>query len=177
MMRPVVATTRTITLGVIAASAVGRLVILAFPPPPAHQETDNWTQWIVICLVTGLWLIVTVLLSTREREAEFRRTAIPMADFEQVWRTYREQDAVSRVRGVLKPLAVALGVAVVGGYLVHMPWLLLALPLQRAVMFADSLSLARWEKEHGVVVWRPARQSGDPLAGVLRYYTTPPSPV
>ncbi|MFI0940474.1 hypothetical protein [Streptomyces sp. NPDC021020] len=156
---PLVAHARWMTAGCVAGTAAGLAVALSVGSQEQDWETFNLTGQLVLL---GVFLVVVpwaqLRQKTRRSLAEGYAAAVPLQAPPAVRRDHEGRDAVRRRLALDAAVTGLVGVllALFGVWRLHVPLLVLLLPLLFAVFAVGTRSTRRWEREHGVVLWRPA---------------------
>ncbi|MGW5350548.1 hypothetical protein ACWERV_08515 [Streptomyces sp. NPDC004031] len=169
---PLVAHTRWITAGCVAGTAAGLAVALPVGSRDQDWDAFNLTGQLV---VLGLYLVIMPFAQfragARRRTAEGYAAAVPAEGLPGV----RPAGEVRR-RLALDAVAVGLGsalFALFGVWRLHVPFLVLLLPLLFTVFAVQTRAARGWEREHGVVLWRPALGRAGSRGKAAGLYVTP----
>ncbi|MFI0721479.1 hypothetical protein [Streptomyces sp. NPDC021224] len=173
---PLVAHTRWITAGCVAGTAAGLAVALPVGSRDQDWDAFNLTGQLV---VLGLYLVIMPFAQfragARRRTAEGYAAAVPAEGLPDGRQDRGGRDAVRR-RLALDAVAVGLGsalFALFGVWRLHVPFLVLLLPLLFAVFAVQTRAARGWEREHGVVLWRPALGRARSRGTAAGLYVTP----
>ncbi|MEW2518252.1 hypothetical protein [Actinacidiphila alni] len=172
---PLVAAMRDTAVSGFVGAGVGTAVVLASPPSKVSDGGEGGLWQTAFLLIFALVLAFAVFRpKTRARERACRESAIPVADPEGLHRNYAARPA-ARLRQLLLPGAFCAAAVLVAGFGFQSPWLGLAALVFIAVILADGLSLARWQRRNDVVVWRSVAVPASVLSNDRNpYFTTGP---
>lgn len=172
---PVVAGIRQSALSGFVGSALGTVVVLLSPIGWGGSGGESGLSQVLFLMVFGLFCaIMTFNPKIRSHERAFREAAIPVVDPDALRRAYAITGRSARVREALRPGVITLAFVLVAGFGIHSPWIGLGPSVFATVTLVDAWTLSRWQRCHGVVVWRHFRGTAG-LAAIREapYYTTP----
>lgn len=138
----------------VIGCAAGLAVVL---PTVGREHWTGTTALVQIAVSVGfaaLWATGLVRAKTPAGTADAYDSAVPVADPAALWR-----DRAGRRRSLLTEAAylalAAVGTVCLCGYLTHLPLLGLVFPLVQLVGMRRVGKAARWQRDHGLVLWQP----------------------
>ncbi|WP_327289152.1 hypothetical protein [Streptomyces sp. NBC_01198] len=169
---PLAAQARHSGIGAAVGGAVALAVLLPAADSADWQGTKAVGQLALTALLIALWAYQQFGARSRARVARDYAAAVPAPDT--LWhdQTGRRKDLR---RGTVVMGLVAAGWALVCADYVHLPLVGLAFPLMMLLGILQARQTTRWERDYGVVLWKPALTVVGPGAyGSAPCYSTRP---
>lgn len=169
---PLASQTRYSGTGAAVGGAVALAVLLPTVDGSDWRGTKAVTQLALTAVLTLLWAYQQFGARSRARAVQDYAAAVPAPDT--LWHDHAGRRKDLRRGSVVMGLVAAAWALGCVDY-AHLPLVGLAFPLMMALGIVQARQTTRWERKHGVVLWKPALTVVGPGAyGSSPCYSTRP---